>query len=445
MKNLFSLRFLFLRSSTAASSVVTGLLQTFVFARVLTPEQFSLFVLVGALGFALLLCDLGAAKILFVRLRQHYLDRSKDKSVAAQTSAIVILYIALAIVGALVCFLAMVCFRSESWLQSFQFSLFFLFTAVNLAWFALRNVAIAVDEYIYFEVLEVARRFLVILATVALLFLLPLTSFLILVNAIWLVAFALGILRLKARDALSARLRGQLRFLKTFWSENGRTLLRSSIFSISEIYIYNFPYFFVPAVFGLGAPTIILDTTFKVFRGGSIAYSAACDVALPKLTQAFNSRDLVGLTRSIWVALGLSAIPTIIVSIVLWVAGERLFAMLLGPAAVMPNVGPVLTLLLFANMFQMVALSLLVHTGFFKEISQASPFIAVAMTLGTLFAYLSKASILEYLWIYAIIYSCGMLVFVALAWLGPLRVVKQSNAAAIWKDPAAQHKPSSPR
>ena len=301
MNSFFSLRFLFLRSSTAASSVVTGLLQTFVFARVLTPEQFSLFVLVGALGFTLLLCDLGAAKILFVRLRQHYLDRSKDKSAAAQTSAIVTLYIALAIVGTLICFCAMAWFRAESWLQSFQFSLFFLFTAVNLAWFALRNVAIAVDEYVYFEGLEVARRFLVIFATVALLFFLPLTSFLILVNAIWLVAFALCILRLKARGALTARLRGQVRFLKHFWRENGRTLLRSSIFSISEIYIYNFPYLFVPAFYGLGAPTIILDTTFKVFRGGSIAYSAACDVALPKQTQAYNSRDLVGLMRSTWI------------------------------------------------------------------------------------------------------------------------------------------------
>lgn len=443
MNSFFSLRFLFLRSSTAASSVVTGLLQTFVFARVLTPEQFSLFVLVGALGFTLLLCDLGAAKILFVRLRQHYLDRSKDKSAAAQTSAIVTLYIALAIVGTLICFCAMAWFRAESWLQSFQFSLFFLFTAVNLAWFALRNVAIAVDEYVYFEGLEVARRFLVIFATVALLFFLPLTSFLILVNAIWLVAFALCILRLKAREALTARLRGQIRFLKHFWRENGRTLLRSSIFSISEIYIYNFPYLFVPAFYGLGAPTIILDTTFKVFRGGSIAYSAACDVALPKQTQAFNNRDLVRLMRSTWIALGLCAIPTVSISIILCVAGERLFALLLGPAAVMPNVAPVLILLLFANMIQMVALSLLVHTGFFKEISQASPFIAVAMTLGTLFAFLSQASILEYMWIYAIIYSCGALVYVALAWRGPIRVVRQSNAGAVWKDPAAQHKPSS--
>lgn len=442
MNNFLSLRFLFLRSSTAASSVATGLLQTFVFARVLTPEQFSLFVLVGALGFTLLLCDLGAAKILFVRLRQHYLDRSKDNSVASQTNAIVILYIALAIVGTFVCFIAMVSFRSESWLQSFQFSLFFLFTAVNLAWFALRNIAIAVDEYVYFEGLEVARRFLVIFATVALLFFLPLTAFLILVNAIWLAAFTLCILRLKRRDALTTRLRGQVRFLKHFWSENGRTLLRSSIFSISEIYIYNFPYFFVPAFYGLGAPTIILDTAFKVFRGGSVAYSAACDVALPKQTQAFNNRDFVSLMRSTWIALGLCAIPTITVSIILWAAGERLFALLLGPAAVMPNVAPVLILLLFANMFQMVALSLLVHTGFFKEIAQAAPFVVVAMTLGTLFAFFSKASILEYMWIYAIIYSCGALVFVAIAWRGPIRLVRQSNAGAVWKDPAAQHKPS---
>ena len=206
---------------------------------------------------------------------------------------------------------------------------------------------------------------------------------------IWLVVFdALHPAPEGARGADGAAARPDAVFSNISGARTAALLLRSSIFSISEIYIYNFPYFFVPAFYGLGAPTIILDTTFKVFRGGSIAYSAACDVALPKQTQAFNDRDLVRLMRSTWIALGLCAIPTVSISIILCVAGERLFALLLGPAAVMPNVAPVLILLLFANMMQMVALSLLVHTGFFKEISQASPFIAVAMTLGTLFAFL---------------------------------------------------------
>ncbi|ARQ01574.1 hypothetical protein [Pseudorhodoplanes sinuspersici] len=426
MRSFLSLRFLFLRSSTAVSSVLTGLLQTFVFARVLSPEQFSLFVLVGAIGFTLLLCDLGATKILFVRLRQRHLDQSQEDSVAAQTSAIVTLYIALALVGAVLCFFAMSWLRPESWLQSLQFALFFVFTALNLAWFALRNIAVAVDQYVYFETLEVTRRFLTIFATAAMLLFLPVTAFLILINLMWIVVLTMCIRRLTAYGALTTRLRGQVQHLRHFWHENGRMLLRSSIFSVSEIYIYNFPYFFVPAFYGLGAPTIILDTAFKVFRGGSVAYSAACDIALPRQTQAFKERDLPALIRSTLIALGLCAIPTIGASLILLIAGKQLFAFLLGPAAVMPDVVPILIVLLVANMIQMVALSLLVHTGFFKEIAQAALVVVVAMTLGALFAFVAKLSIVDYMWIYAIIYSCGALIYVWLAWRGPIHIAQHN-------------------
>jgi O-antigen/teichoic acid export membrane protein len=277
----------------------------------------------------------------------------------------------------------------------------------------------------------------VIFATASMLLFLPLTSYLILINVAWVVVFALCVLRLKARGALDARWRGQARYLAEFWRQNGRMLLRSSIFSVSEIYIYNFPYFFVPAFYGLGAPTIILDTAFKVFRGGSVAYSAACDIAVPRQTQAYNDRDAAGLMRATWIALGLCSIPTVTVSIILFTIGDKLFAWLLGPAAVMPHVAPVLVILLFANMFQMVALSLLVHTGYFKEIAQAAPVVVVAMTLGTLLAVFIKASFLQYLWIYAIVYSCGAVIFVALAWRGPIQTVRQGGGETAMK-PAAQ-------
>ncbi len=428
MSNAFSFRFLFLRGSTAATSVLTGLLQTYVFARVLTPELFSLFVLVGALGFTLLLCDLGASKILFVRLRQRHLDGSKEDDAVAQTSAILILYVALAVAGSLLCFSAMAFLRPESGMQSVQFGLFFLFTSLNLAWFALRNITIAVDEYVYFEMLEVSRRFWVIAVTGATLFFLPFTAFLILINLSWIVVFALAGLRLKFREGLTLRFRGMWTSLRDFWRQNGRTLMRSSIFSVTEIYIHNFPYFFVPVFFGLGAPTIILDTAFKVFRSGSIAYSAACDVVVPLHTRAFNDRDYEGTMRALGIATILSAIPTIAVSLILLTIGDTLFAWLLGPAAVMPHVAPVLILLLFANMFQMISLSLLVHNGFFREIAVGGTVVAIAMTIGTIAAALVKLSFMQYLWLFAIIYSAGALLFVALSWRGPIRVLREAHA-----------------
>jgi hypothetical protein len=70
----FSLRYLALRATTSTGAVIAGLVQTFVFARVLSPELFSIFILVGTLGLALWLFDLGIARIPFVRLRATQLQ-----------------------------------------------------------------------------------------------------------------------------------------------------------------------------------------------------------------------------------------------------------------------------------------------------------------------------------------------------------------------------------
>ena len=53
---LISIPFLLLRVSTAGGAFAMGLVQTLVFARVLTPDRFSLFILVGAIGYSLWLC-----------------------------------------------------------------------------------------------------------------------------------------------------------------------------------------------------------------------------------------------------------------------------------------------------------------------------------------------------------------------------------------------------
>src|ERR1700731_5022065 len=78
-RGLVSIPFLLLRVSTAGGAFATGFIQTLVFARVLTPDRFSLFILVGAVGYSLWLCDLGFAKILFVQLRTAHLAGKTDR------------------------------------------------------------------------------------------------------------------------------------------------------------------------------------------------------------------------------------------------------------------------------------------------------------------------------------------------------------------------------
>src|ERR1700674_2367552 len=104
---LISIPFLLLRVSTAGGAFAMGLVQTLVFARVLSPERFSLFILVGAIGYSLWLCDLGLAKILFVQLRSAHIAGKRDERAAAQATAVILFYVLLAVGGALVCFVFM--------------------------------------------------------------------------------------------------------------------------------------------------------------------------------------------------------------------------------------------------------------------------------------------------------------------------------------------------
>src|ERR1700723_2956698 len=104
---LISIPFLLLRVSTAGGAFATGFVQTLVFARVLSPERFSLFILVGAIGYSLWLCDLGLAKILFVQLRTAHIGGKKDERAAAQATAVILFYVLIAIAAAFVCAMAM--------------------------------------------------------------------------------------------------------------------------------------------------------------------------------------------------------------------------------------------------------------------------------------------------------------------------------------------------
>ena len=288
---LISIPFLLLRVSTAGGAFAMGLVQTLVFARVLTPDRFSLFILVGAIGYSLWLCDLGLAKILFVQLRAAHLAGKTDARAASQATAVIVFYVLLAAAGSLVCFAFMAARPSFSLLEATDFGLFFFYITLNLTWVCLRSLSIAVDEYVFYEKLELARRVGNMATILAMLIGLPFTAFLVGSNVLWAVLVTCAVAKLLSRSAMAPQLRGFARELLAFFQTNMRSIARSGTFALSDIFIYTFPYYVVPWAFGLGAPIIILEATFRIFRGASVIYTAACDLAIPGQTRALAARD----------------------------------------------------------------------------------------------------------------------------------------------------------
>jgi len=429
MKKMISVPFFLLRTTTAGAALLTGLLQTYVFAHVLSPQRFSIFILVGAFGYSLWLIDFGIVKILFVRLRARFLAKDRSDAVAGHATAVVLFYFGLVTSGALLCFVFMATQTAASLREAAEFGLFFWFVALNLVWFALRNIAIAVDEYVSFEALETVRRAGYFIGLAAVLVGLPLIAMLIALNALWAVVVTACVKRMIARGALLPRIGGFVADLRVFFRANRAQLIRSGAYAASEIYVGNYPYLIVPMLFGLGAPPIILDTTFKVFRGGATIFGAVCDILVPRQTSALAERDGPTLVRATLMAAALCSIPAAIACAVLYFAADKLFAILLGDAATMPPATtPILIVLLIANLTQMVTHSVLVHNGYFREVARIGMAVVAAMTGVGVFAVFAHLDIVQFLEAYVAVYTCGAIAAVVLMIRGPIRLAHEVAA-----------------
>jgi hypothetical protein len=235
---------------------------------------------------------------------------------------------------------------------------------------------------------------------------------------------------------MAPRLRGFAGELRDFFQTNLQSIARSGTFALSDIFIYTFPYYVVPWAFGLGAPTIILEATFRIFRGASVIYTAACDLAIPGQTRALAARDGAKLIRTTLIAAGLCCLAAAFACDLLIFSSKQLFAFLLGNAAtVPPTVAPILVVMLLANLVQMVAQSLLLHCGFFREIARIGAGIAVAMIVATAIAIAAKLDVVEFLGVYAAVYSAGALYLAVAAYRGPIRAASACSAPQ-WR-PAA--------
>ena len=413
ISGLLSLRYFVLRCFTAAGGLASGLLQTFVFARVVSARDFSIFVLIGSIGVGLWLFDLGAAKILYVRQRERHLTRCKDDALPAQSNAVVVLYFLIVLFGSALCFAVTASQATITVWQGVQFAAFFSFSALNLVWLPLRTVSNAIDEFITFEVLEAVRRIGHITMMLLLLVGLPLSAFLLLANLLWFAVFAANIVQLVGKGALLPRLRGGRQALARFWSDNRLEILSSANFAVSERVLYNFPYIIVPIAFGLGSPTIILDTVFKILRGAMLICSAGLDPLVPRQTRAFAEHDIVTLRKATWTATILCAAPTLVLCVLLLVAGDRFFGLLLGHAATMPReVNVIIVILLVANLAQCVASTLLVCTGFFREMARVAIVMVAATAAMTAIVLAGKANIVTFIAGYAGVYVLGAALYI---------------------------------
>ncbi len=419
-ERLISIPYLLLRGSTAAGAFAMGFVQTFVFARILDPERFSIFIITGAVGYSLWITDLGLAKIAFVNLRAPHLQGRRDERAAREATAVILFYVALALAAAVLCFPAELLRAGASMHGAFDLALFMAFIVLNLAWFSLRTLSIAVDLFVYFERLELVRRAANIASLLAMLAGLPLTAFLVGSNLLWAGLFATATAKLVARGALVLHLRGFPRELLGFFRSNRHAIARSATGALSGLFVATFPYYVVPFAYGLGAAPIILEVTFKIFRGACVIFAAVCDLAIPGQTRAFAARDAKRLVKTTLLAVALCLLPALLACALLIFAGPPLYHFLLRTAAtVPPAVTPIIVVLVLMSVLQIVAEALLQYTGYFRSLALNGALVVVMMIVATVVTFVFKLGLVGFLAAYATAYAIGALGLATLAILGP--------------------------
>ncbi|HTP91062.1 MAG TPA: hypothetical protein VMJ52_04970 [Xanthobacteraceae bacterium] len=421
LAGLISFRYLLLRAWSSGGGLIAGLVQTFVFARVLDPQRFSLFILVGAIGVAMWLFELGFSKILFVQMRKLFLAGEDTLAVGAQASAVAIFYASLIASGAVICTALMALRPGMSLWGAVEFGLFFFYSAFNLAWFVLRNASVAVDEYIFFESLESSRRLVYIGLMLAMLVGLSFAAFVILINLSWAVLIGLAAGRLIERRAIAPQIRGTVSRLREFFGENRAAATRTGIHAAGEIYLHSVLYLAVPIAFGLGAPTIVIDSALKIFFGTLTLCTAACDLLVPRQTAGYSARDRHTLVRATLAAVALCAIPTAAISGLLLFDAKNFFAILLGHAAVMPaNVTPILLILLLAGVIKTAPNYLLLYTGYFKELARLSITNVLLMTAMIGIGLAVRVDVVGLLSFYAAVFMIVGILYSGSALRGPI-------------------------
>jgi O-antigen/teichoic acid export membrane protein len=301
-------------------------------------------------------------------------------------------------------------------------ALFLLYIVLNLAWFSLRTISIAVDLFVFYERLELTRRVVNISTMLAMLAGLPFTVFLVGSNILWCALFTAATAKLVSRGALAPHLRGVLHDLVSFFRQNRHSVARSSIGALSALFVATFPYYFVSAAYGLGAAPIILEVTMRIFRGACVIFAAICDLAIPGQTRALAAHDVERLVKTTLLAVGLCCVPAAIACGLLIFAGGPLFTFLLHAAATVPaGIVPILVALLLASILQIVAEALLQYSGYFRSLAFNGAAVVAGMLLITALSAVAKFDIVGFLTAYAAVYSLGAVCFAIAAVRGPIR------------------------
>lgn len=349
-----------------------------VLIRTMMLDDYALTAIVTGIGSYLLTIDVGFSSIVYARIRKEFLGSSgtPDYSIAWRMLRF---YAAIALLANFV--FATVLFSFELGSDGVRLGLVIHFAALSCAlpWTIVRVAAAATERYMIFESTEAVRRLISLVLVFLILAGMSFTEFALLSLLTWGGTFAFALYLVPLWQAPEKPpLRVQIRLLMAdvgqAWS--------AGTFSLLDAMVYNFPYFFVPAVFYLPSASVAFDTFFKVLRFGASAYLASTEAMLPAQTRALQHGDKRGLIRHTGMGMALGMLPMVAGVLTVTLFGDIAFRLLLKDAGMIPeSVRICMAVTLVMMLVQTASGNLLINTGQAKALARIARGIASSMAV----------------------------------------------------------------
>lgn len=313
--------------------LIWGFAVTFVFVRVLPIAEFQAFLLLVAFGNFTISAEFGLTSIIYARLRRHWLARdgvdADDGGFRLEEMGILFLFLGLLVAGAT---LILIVALAAGWLATglpLLFLLFFLSACLNLPALLAKRALAAVDGNFLWEGLDCARRVVTIALLLAMLAGVDprLSMALQLAVSIAVIGYAIG--HVHRRLGMT---RGHWLAFRVGGGHVRAHYLRdigaSAAFTVSDILAYNAPYFTIALATSDPRPMLVFDFFFKMSRALSMLVRATVEAALPRITRAYHTGDMDRLRQLLGRALVAALLSALALSVMLLLAGDRLFALL---------------------------------------------------------------------------------------------------------------------
>lgn len=415
--------FLALKVASTGLQVVFGILTTYVFLRILSPDVFAAYILISAIGGYTNVADFGCSNLMYVSMRKAYLDGQHLGTALEEALAALLIYGAVVLLVLFVVSALIIAGVIDNHGAPLNLILYLLFWLLLLPWRIVGSTANAVDLYVPFEILELMRRLLVTGLMILLLAGLEVRQYVIAINIAWAACFLVAAFYARRLfDKFGAGKEPISAAVARFYRDRLGSMKAVAAWNVSTLTILVFPYFIVSAMSFPKEALVVFDTFYKVCRFGATTYGLAGEAFLPLQTRAVHEGRPRDVMSSVGTVLALKSIIFLIVAIFLLGGSDRIFPILLnGKVEISQTVVLMMVAMLFLQIIHLTLELILINSGFFEPMAKLYVTVVAALGAVALVTYLCKLAFPTFLGAYVLVYGLGAILHIPLflRYLGP--------------------------